>query len=498
VDIDEPELFVVKRRLRDLKKSRLEAVRQNGLAFYVPHPRQDMFHRAGGVTNRRMVRAGNRWGKSEAGCAEDVSWLLGERLFYPKNDPARTAGIPRHGVKLLTITTDWDKVSEIWTGPEGKVWKFLPMAYVVSKKTNHSGAIDQIHIDYKGRKSVWRFDTVKSFKANPMGQESSDWDAVHIDEPCPEQQFKGVARGLVDRQGHAWFTLTPLNEAWINDYFFPEDTGGEEISSRWSITGTIFDNPHLSQDAISEFEALLTEEEKQCRMYGLPLHLAGLIYKQFDKNRHVLKEVPEGWKSFGEPPVDWPIYIWIDVHPQTPHAVNFFTVSPHGQVMQFLDIFEHCSIAALCLRIRSVVGSRTVVAARVDPLAYINDPVTMLNMATEFHRCGVHVQKATKALAEGILKTQECLAKDNYFYITPLCRTTLWEIQRYCWDEKGDKPVDKDDHCMENLYRCMLHGIRWVDFKEHESQIVNDIEIVGPGWENDETVDVTEELQKVY
>ena len=37
------------------------------------------------------------------------------------------------------------------------------------------------------------------------------------------------------------------------------------------------------------------------------------------------------------------------------------------------------------------------------------------------------------------------------------CMRTLYEIEGYMWDKETNKPVDKDDHMMENLYRiCLL------------------------------------------
>ncbi len=457
------ELAAVRVRKLALKRQRLEGIKRYGLAFYRPYNEQDAFHRAGATYKRRMFRGGNRTGKSTAGCTEDCAWLMGERPWYPVASPFRRGGIPNHPVKLLTITTDWDKVDEIFTsqrGEGGKVWRYLPKNFVKSVRRNHSGAIDTIECN---NGSLWRFDTVKSFMANPQGSESSDWDAVHVDEPCPEQMFKATARGLIDRGGSAWFTLTPLSEFWINDYFFPQDTGGKARDDVFSVCAAIYDNPFLPSAAIKEFEALLTNDEKECRLKGIPLHLSGIIYKQFRWDRHVLQNVPSGWRSFSEPPDSYSVYYAIDPHPQTPHAVLFCAVAPTGQRFYFTDIFKHCSIEELCRDVRGVVGGKNVTAIRIDPLAYVNDPITETNMANEFWRCGVFVEKATKALAQGILKVQAELAKPNNIFFSPECRRTLWEIQRYAWDEKENKPIDKDDHMMENLYRLELMEPRFVD-----------------------------------
>lgn len=440
-------------------------MKADGLSFYRPFLKQDAFHQAGLLFKRRMVRAGNRFGKSTLGCAEDCAWLRGERPWYAESAPARRGGIPQHAVKGLVITTDWDLVDDIWTSQRGenpgKIWRFLPKdGFVKSWRRNHSGAIDTIEC---ANGSLMKFDTVKSFMANPQSSESADWDFIHVDEPCPEKMYKAAARGLMDRNGASWFTLTPLREWWINDMFFPEDTQGKPRDNVWAVQGSTYDNPNLPPEAIREFEAGLTAEERECRILGIPLNLSGLIYKAFSWDKHVLKSVPKGWESYGSPPKDYSIYVFIDPHPQTPHAALFCAVSPLGQRFYFRDLFVHCSIEEFAKLILEVCDGRHVVCVRVDPLAYINDPITESNMAEEFGRCGVWAEKATKALQHGILRVQGELAKEGTVYFSPACTRTLWEIQRYAWDEKDNKPVDKDDHMMENLYRCELEFPRYID-----------------------------------
>jgi hypothetical protein len=469
------ELLTLKRRQVALRRERISLIKRFGLAYYHPHEGQAAFHAAGLKFKRRLARTGNRWGKSIAGCAEDVSWLLNERPWYPEDSPYRRGGLPQHPVKLLTITTDWDKVDEIFTsqrGEKGKAWKFLPGDAVKPHgiRRNHSGAIDTIELK---NGSLWRFDTVKSFMANPQGSESSDWDAIHVDEPCPEAMWKAVSRGLVDRGGSAWFTLTPLKEFWINDYFFPD---GGDRGNVWTVTGSSYDNPYLSKEALEEFESTLTPEERECRIRGIPLHLSGLIYKDFKWDIHVLKDIPKGWGLFNEPPLNWPVYVYYDVHPQTPHALLFATVSPQGRHIYFADHFEHCSIKELAARVKSILGGRRIVWNKMDPLGFINDPITETNMAVELTeelaRLGVItccVEKATKALAQGILRVQgnfryrSLVDSQPSIYFCPTCKRTLWEVQRYCWDDKENKPIDKDDHMMENLYRAELSDMRWID-----------------------------------
>ncbi|MDE2103768.1 MAG: hypothetical protein KGL39_41405 [Patescibacteria group bacterium] len=461
-----PELILIKSQKARLLAAKVSAMREDGLPFYHPHKKQDIFHRS--PARRRGAFTGNRFGKSTMGCAEDCAWLRGERCWLPKDDPARTANIPQRPVKGLIITTDWDKVKEIWTGPDGKLWKFLPKKMIKMVSRNHSGAVDTVAVNGPFGVSTVRFDTVKSYAANPQGSESSDWDFIHIDEPCPEGMWKAQSRGLVDRNGYAWFTLTALREPWITDAF---DVDGIFAGHSFFVEGSIYDNPYLTKEAISLYEASLTPDEKECRLYGKPLHKAGLVYKSFQQDKHVLTSLPIGWRSFIEPPIEWSYYLYIDPHPHTPHMVLFLVVDPFGRKYYYYDIFSKCLISQLCAQIKTILGARRVVRVRCDPIAFIEDPVDGQTMASEFFKHGIAVEKASKDLSRGILRVNEALASDFHPYFTPECRRALWEIKRYHWDEETGKPIDADDHAMECLYRSILDEPCFVDQSNNNKPI---------------------------
>jgi len=476
------ESTILKQRRLELLREKISLLESFGLAAYRPHPKQHQFH-AAGDKKRRMVRAGNRFGKSKMGAAEDCAWLLNERPWYPKGSPFRTLGLPQHATKGLVITTDFDIVDEVWTsqrGTPGKLWQMLPPNFVKSTSRNSSGVIDEV-VCHNG--SILRFNTVKSWVNDPQSVESVDYDFIHVDEPCPEKMWKAASRGLIDRNGSAWFTLTPLREVWINDMFFPRSTANTNhdvpsitATNRWAISGSTYDNPYLSKEAIQEFENSLSKDEKDCRINGIPLEFAGLIYKEFNSARHILQQVPFGWQDYNLPPKDYTAVVYIDPHPQTPHAVLFGAVSPLGQLFIYDEIFEQVTIAELSQLIVERFRGLYVSAIRCDPLAFIRDPITDTTIADEFANHGVFVEKAPKDLATGILKVKEALKKENFLYFSPHLRETLWEIERYMWDEKTNRPIDENDHMMENLYRMILGRPRWIDAKAIGNTAVEDME----------------------
>jgi len=470
--INDVELLLVRQRKAKLLRQKVAAIKNDGLPFYRPHPKQDSFHSSGAL--RRATFTGNRWGKSTCGVAEDAAWLRNERTWYKQsftihnrdgsvarvhegsNDhPLVRQAIPQRPVKGLVMCENWDKVDEIFTserGEEGKLWKYLPRDGFVKRKTrNHEGKICIVEC---ANGSVLRFATVKSWMNDPRSIESSDWDWIHVDEPIPEGMWKGASRGLVDRNGAAWFNLTALSEPWITDAFLP---GGTFEKDCFKVEGSIYDNPYLSQEGIALFESSLTEEEKECRLHGKPLHLAGLVYKEFKYDIHVVQTLPKGWKAFDAPPKDWSYYYYIDPHPRIPHCVLFLAIDPFQRYHFFTDLFERCSPSDLCKSMHRVLDGRNVIHGRHDPIASIEDPETGRCWADDFAEGGFPSEKAVKDPMRGISRVQQRLKERPvtiFFY--PSARRSLWEIQRWNWVPEKNKPRDEDDHAMECLYRAIL------------------------------------------
>lgn len=484
---------LLQERLRHLRRVR-ELARENGVLFYAPHDKQDAFHRS--TCKRRAYFSGNRGGKSTANAAETAAWAIGERSWYPETDPARRSGIPAYPTKQLILTTDWDKVDEIWTTQKGsqpgKLWRFLPKSAVISVKRNHSGAIETIEVRHiSGGASIIRFDTEESFKRNAQGAESSDWDRVAVDEPITADQWKAASRGLIDRNGQGDFTLTPLREMWIYDYFYGDGAALASsltpVAGRFAVRGSIFDNPHLTTEAIAEYERDLTDDEKQARLYGIPLELSGLVYKEFQREKHVLKDLPLGWRDWHLPGKGWILYARVDPHPQTPHAVLFCAVGQNQIPILCHEIWMPSDAEALADAINAYVRETGLFLAdiKVDPAAWVKDSVTRQTSIGEVLASkGLLVSPASKDKSNGILNMRSVLKADRGVRFVPTLRRTLWEISRYCYD-KENKPVDRDDHMMENMYRMFITQLPWFDPDTAAGVPVGDMEILAPDYSLD-------------
>lgn len=487
--------------------------RENGINYYVPHAKQHIFHKHAHITGRHC-RTGNRGGKTRCGCAEDVAFCLGYRPWYQnrleirngkneivevhpggENHPLVTHGIPQRPIKLLLIIVNWNKADELFThydpnnwDAQGLLFKLIPKQSLVAVHKGKSGHIERILIrrpeKYGGGVSSITITTVEAFKKNRMNAESSDWDAIHIDEPVPREMFVGHKRGLVDRGGKFWINCTPLDQMWINDEFIPSVRGasnrdfatGSVFSSvvkgfeitRFVITWDIYDNPHNTPASIAEFESTLNKEEKECRLYGKPMSSTGLVYPQFVYDEHVYTEVPNGWESLNRPPKNYTIRWWWDYHVRLPQAILFFATAPDGRVFVFDEIFDANRLDEAAEMVVKRMDGYNVVQTEIDPLAFIPNPVDETTIADHLAPYDIWVDPASKDKRLGLLKTQERLqergadGKPTIMFAGNLIQT-LYEINRYCYKEGKQEAVDKDDHMMENLRRGILSELRFIE-----------------------------------
>jgi hypothetical protein len=477
-----------------IQRKLIKLAKENGLAFYRPHYYQHLFHAS--TAKRRGAFTGNRFGKSHMDAAETAAWMRGERTWYKaefdiwgveivggvrkvilkghhdggENHPLVRSNIPPYPTKQLVVCANWDKVDEIWTSQmadrPGKIWQFLPKGWAKGF-TNHAGVISEIH---GANGSLLTFMSVDAFSHNKLVAESSDFDRVVFDEPAPQDLWKGVSRGLVDRGGQADFALTSLQELWIFEKFnqdpdAPVDPDNRPFRDRYSYRASMLDNPHLTDQNISDFSDDLTEDERQCRIHGIPLELSGRVYKEFNPEIHVLKEVPTDWKDFALPAKTCVLYCRVDTHPVKPHAVMFAAVGPSEIPIVCHEFYESCDADTLCEKINAYVSLTGCFLAglKVEPAAWIADPATKkASIASYFFKHGLFPVKATKDLETGIIVTRAAL-KNKRVLFTPNCKRTLWEFTRYRFDPKTGKPIDVDDHMMENLYRLLISPCRWFD-----------------------------------
>jgi len=246
------------------------------------------------------------------------------------------------------------------------------------------------------------------------------------------------------------------------------------------MTGSSRDNPYNSKEGMDNYFAGLDERTRRCREDGEPLGSSGVVYPEFDYAAHVYRFVPHGWKKGNKPPKNYTVRVAIDTHPSTPHAVLFAATAPTGEVFFYAEYFEPVDLEELTKSILDILDGHAPEIVLLEPAAYINNPVDNTTMAQKIEEGGLITVKAPKDLTRGILEVKRALkeriktpkgAHPRLLFSEELLET-LWEFERYMWDPKhANKPLDKDDHMMECLYRLVITGLSYVHITDEEIQM---------------------------
>jgi len=320
--------------------------------------------------------------------------------------------------------------------------------------------------------TFWRDEKTKStievMSNNQDPREHRGWsgDLILYDEPCKRDIYTSNARGLVDRKGREVFAATLLNEPWIDQEIVKKvlPNGKPDRTVFW-VQGTMYDNVGfgLTKDGVEEYKSKLTDREQQSRIYGIPEHMSGLVYPQFNRNIHVFD-----WFQI---PTDWMVDISIDIHPRERQAVLFIATDPRNDRYIFDEIWDHGDgtwvgdeimrkINANSLRVNKII---------IDPLSKAdsnNAETTFEKIFRVIARYDYNLETASKDKSDGILEVKKHLKGPNNkpsMFLLENCVRTLKEFEGYMWDKETQKPVDKDDHMMENLYRICLLNTQYIE-----------------------------------
>lgn len=468
------------------------------LVFFKPHKYQHYFFEAGDYKYRYCPWP-NRTGKSEMVSAEVVSYLMGYRAFYAEGDERRTRGIQQRACRVLVVCKDYKKVREIFTQESGyshagKIWKFLPKGSIkkVLRLNDGSGTIIGIYLN---NGSSLMFMTIDQYKNDRQVVESGAYEVLVYDEPPPEGMHIGLSRGLIDSDGSIIACVTPLFEGWLDDFFLPVGGGIEEDENgviryetetgrkKYFYCTCPYDgNPYVSEEAREDFySGIRDEEELEARRSGRSYVRLGKVIREFDSGRHVLKGVPRGWESPWSPPRDYTIYFAIDPHPKTPTAVLFAAVSPNYEIFIWAEMFIRLMVPELADNIFAILNGRSFMPAVIDPSA--NQPSIQSDdsVADELNNLGIPTVPGSKRLIDGIFRMRDEFAKPDGLYIMEHCVRTIHEVERYHWDRDKNKPVDKDDHMVENLRRLIQHGMIYVEDQSENYKMIPEPKVGGVG-----------------
>ncbi len=404
----------------------------------VVHKKQLAFHKC--LKRNRWVFGGNRSGKTECGAVEAVYMARGIHPYRPN----------RKDVFGWVVSLSREVQRDV---AQSKVLKYLPKSWIADvvmssgrKDDYENGVIDQIKI-----KNVFGGLSTIGFKSCDQGREKfqgSSLDFVWFDEEPPEDVYRECKMRVFDKKGDIFGTMTPLKGlTFVYDEIYLNSANSDEV---WCEFIEWADNPFLDKDEIEEFSLTLPENELESRKFGRFRDDSGLVYTEFDENRHVIDPFPI--------PFEWQNTLSIDPGLNNPLSCHWYCVDYDGNVFVVAEHYEakrdidyH---AEAIKRISDEIGWRRGYDGRIysliDSAANQKTLASVKSVTELFYERGIAVNpNVDKNLFSGIAKVKEYFKTDKIF-IFRSCVNLIRELKSYRWGD-GDVPIKRDDHCLDEL-----------------------------------------------
>lgn len=195
--------------------------------------------------------------------------------------------------------------------------------------------------------------------------------------------------------------------------------------------------------------------------------MAGLVYKEFVPDMHVLLDVPKGWEDFHRPPKSYTVRVWWDDHIVLPQALLYVATAPNGTIYVFDEHYFSNSIDENAKLLVEKTADYFVPTMEIDPDALIEHPVSECSVVDTLATYGLFFTPASKDRSLGINLTKKKLAERGHdkfptIYFSPHLTQTLFEFSHWVINLETQKPIDKHDHQMSNLYRALLAGLDYI------------------------------------
>jgi PBSX family phage terminase large subunit len=422
--------------LAELASSLSAAAKKPNVLSYSPNsPIHQNFHESTMVG--RILKGGNRSGKSVAGTVESVWRATGRHPFYSTHD------VPTRG-RIVTVDKDAGILQIII--PLLKQW--IPPSELINGSWDAS---------YKASGKVLTLRNGSTIELKTHQQETESFAGVPLhwcwfDEEPPQAIFNECRLRLIDYNGCWYMTMTPVEgQDWIYDRFISAANKNVDV-----FEVNIEDNPHLNKEALALLDEDLSDDEKKIRQKGIFVPKGGLVLKEFDYNRHVI-----GAK--GTIPESWAIYVSIDHGYNAPTAILWHAVSPNNDVVTCREIYRSKTV------IKDLVDMIKLINAEIgrEPTIYMGDPsmsqknaITGTSALSEYRRHGIPLMQAKKDVAGRINKMNEYLKYDKW-HITEQCPNTIKEARGYSYkiynspriadrNNAREEPNKKNDHAMDS------------------------------------------------
>ncbi len=503
--------------LSDLEREELREVvaelgrrEMESLRLFEPLPAQAAFFAS--KAGERLVRGGNRGGKTVVGAVECARAVTGQDPFkkYPEKD-GRFVAVGKdltHCGKVMWRKLTRPGAFKIIRDPSSGKWRSLRPG-AAWDEANREKARDSPpliprrfikEVAWENKKDEipktvrfhngWELNFFSSVGKPPQGWDiDGAWFDEEIDHP---DWYPETSARLLDRGGRFFWTATPqAGTQYLYDiHTKAEEQRGDAHPTVEEFYLNLLNNPHISEKAVKEFTAKLSEDEYRIRVLGDFALLGMKVYSEFSPRG------PHGMDAFAIPD-EWTRYVAIDPGRQV-CAILFAAVPPPssehaGRIFLFDELYiRKCNAEIFAERLRERVGQHEYYAAYIDHRAgrqtEMGSGVTveeqyskaLLKAGVSFSKSGHRFTWASDDVRAGIEQVRLNLhldAEGRSKFIVFRDKTSMlqWEAERYAYRKLPsgvvtDEPLKMHDHLMDTWRYLALANLRYVKPKVRKRQ----------------------------
>lgn len=408
--------------------------KEERILFYKPCSfKHADFHKS--IKTARFFFGGNRSGKSVSGIAE----LVFKACL--KKHPFTGEVNPRIG-RYRIFTTE-GKLIYTHIIPLIKEWFPTKWYRGGSFKT----AFDSRHSILNGANGT--VVDILTYEQDVAVTESVALDGVWADEEMPYSFFSSTMARLISTNGSLWITVTPLAKlSWALDYW---NKGNDPKIDVFKVS--IFDNPHLDPKSRDEIIQMWPEHERDARVKGEFLEFKGLVFKELDRNVHLVEHTDRMESGF-------PIIMALDPHQRKPSAITWSYLNKDELVFfDELEIEGNVDTVVKAIKQKEAAHSGSTQLRVIDPAAkkQISGFGSQFDTLREFQDAGMQFTLAYNDIEAGLSAMKQKLYYNREQPISALNRPTCYFTTN----------VPKTWEGMTNLmWDDWLHSTKLRDVKE--------------------------------
>lgn len=283
-----------------------------------------------------------------------------------------------------------------------------------------NGGISTIYL--KGWESV---ETLRGMK----------FDFIVLDEVASYRNFwtgwhEVLRPTLTDTRGEAMFISTPKGFNHFYDLYNVVD----KDYARFHFT--TYDNPHIPKDEVDKAREEITEDRFAQEYLADFRKTEGLVYKEFDRKRHVTEAEPEAVTD-------------------TIACIDWGYTNPAASYRIRIDRDRNYWIDREYYKTGQTTES-------IVEAVKLNDPTKVYPDPAEPDRCeiakrlGLNVREVSKDIEAGIDAVRE-LFKQNRIHISSDCLNLIFELESYRYPDRkpehneNETPVKENDHALDAI-----------------------------------------------